>query len=204
MTRRESPMPLSSFPDSPLARAADQMLCAASPPTLVAHCHRTYRFGSAFLEGQRRAFDAEALFIASALHDLALTEAYDDPQTPFELHGARLAEQELHSRGARPDLAGLVRDAIALHMEITTADDPRPEVAAVHLGAAADVMGLRLDQLPPGLVADVLELHPRQGFAAFVTEAVRRQAAAKPDSRIALLIRHAGFLDLIAASPFED
>ncbi|MGW7463858.1 HD domain-containing protein [Streptomyces xantholiticus] len=204
MTRRESPMPLTSFPDSPLARAADQMLCAASPPTLVAHCHRTYRFGSGFLEGQQRAFDAEALFIASALHDLALTDTYDDPRTPFEVQGARLAEQELLSRGARPDLIGLVRDAIALHMEITTADDPRPEVAAVHLGAAADVMGLRLDRLPPGLLTEVLELHPRQGFAAFLTEAVRGQAAAKPDSRIALLIRHAGFLDLIAAAPFED
>ncbi|MFV0126268.1 metal-dependent phosphohydrolase [Streptomyces sp. HMX112] len=175
-----------------------------SPPALVAHCHRTYRFGSAFLEGQRRAFDAEALFIASVLHDLALTETHDDRRIPFEVHGASLAERELRARGARPDLVELVRDAIALHMEITTADDTRPEVAAVHLGAAADVMGLRLDQLPPGLIADVLELHPRQGFTAFVTEAVGRQAADKPESRIAQLIRHGGFLDLVAAAPFED
>ncbi|MCP9960177.1 HD domain-containing protein [Streptomyces sudanensis] len=197
-------MPLSPFPDSPLARAADRMLHAASPPTLVAHCHRTYRFGSALLERQRRQFDAEALFIASALHDLALTETYDDPLTPFEVHGASLAEQELRARGARPDLVELVRDAITLHIEVTTAGDPRPEVAAVHLGAAADVMGVRLDKLPPALVAEVLEAHPRQGFTVFVTEAVRRQTAAKPDSRIAQLVRHDGFLELVAAAPFED
>lgn len=204
MTSRENPVSLPPFPDSPLARAADRMLCAASPPALVAHCYRTYRFGSAFLEGQRRGFDAEALFIASALHDLALTETYDDPRVPFEVHGASLAEQELHARGARPGLVELVRDAIALHMEATTAEDPRPEVAAVHLGAAADVMGLRLDRLPPALLADVLELHPRQGFTAFVTDVARRQAAAKPDSHIARMVRHDGFLKLVAAAPFGD
>jgi len=197
-------MPLSPLPDSPLALAADQLLRTACPPTLVAHCHRTYRFGAAALDGQRRAFDAEALFIAAALHDLALIEAYDDPRTPFELHGARLAEEELVRRGARPDLVGLVRDAIALHLELTTADDPRPEVAAVHLGAAADVIGLRLDQLPPGVVADVLELHPRQGFSAYVSEAFRRQSAGKPDSAIAALVLHAGLLDMVAAAPFDD
>ncbi|MCP3822705.1 metal-dependent phosphohydrolase [Streptomyces sp. A3M-1-3] len=197
-------MTLSPFPDSPLARAADQLLCTACPPTLVAHCHRTYRFGAALLDGQHRAFDAEALFIAAALHDLALVEAYDDPDTAFELHGSRLAAQELTTRGARPELVGLVRDAIALHLEISTADDPRPEVAAVHLGAAADVAGLQLDQLPPGLVAEVLELHPRQGFSAYVSQALAGQATAKPHSAVAALIQHAGLLDLIAAVPFND
>ncbi|GAA2153351.1 HD domain-containing protein [Kitasatospora kazusensis] len=197
-------MPLPPFPDSLLARAADQLLHTACPPALVAHCHRTYRFGVALLGGRQGAFDAEALFIAAALHDLALVEAYDDPVTPFELHGSRLAAEELTTRGARPELVELVRDAIALHMEISTADDPRPEVAAVHLGAVADLLGLRLDQLPPGLVAEVLERHPRQGFSAYVSEAITRQATAKPDSTIAALCHNARLLDLVAAAPFDD
>ncbi|WP_035844844.1 HD domain-containing protein [Kitasatospora azatica] len=197
-------MSLSPFPDSPLARAADQLLRTACPPTLVGHSHRTYRFGAALLDGQRRAFDAEALFIGAALHDLALVEPYDDPDTPFELHGSRLAEQELLAGGARPELVELVRDAIALHLDIATADDPRPEVAAVHLGAAVDVVGLRLDQLPPALVAEVLELHPRQGFSAYVSEVLTGQAKAKPGSKIAALIQRADFLRLVAAAPFHD
>jgi len=200
----ESAMSPAPIPDSALARAADGLLRTSSPSTLVAHCYRTFHFGAAFLAGQRREFDAEALFIGAALHDLALVEVYDDPQTGFELHGSRLAEQELTSWGAPPELAALVRDAIALHLELATGDDPRPEVAAVHLGAAADVVGLRLDQLPPALVAEVLEAHPRQGFAGYVAEVLNRQATAKPDSRIGHLVRDFGFLGLVAAAPFAD
>ncbi|GIG59681.1 hypothetical protein Lfu02_40530 [Longispora fulva] len=192
------------FPDSPLARAADELLRAACAPTLVAHCHRTYHFGMALLENQRRAVDAEAVFIAAALHDLALTSAYDDPTVPFQAHGARLAQQGLLARGAGPDLAELVHDAIALHLELTSATDPRPEVVAVHLGAVADVVGARLDQLTPRFVADVLDDHPRHGFTAFVTAAFGHEAAARPDSRIAVLVRDHGLLDLVAAAPFED
>ncbi|MDJ0343087.1 metal-dependent phosphohydrolase [Streptomyces sp. H10-C2] len=197
-------MPLAPFPDSPLARAANELLLAVSPPALVAHCHRTYRFGAALLTERGRAFDAEALFIASALHDLGLTDAYNHPRTPFELHGARLAEEHLLAGGARPETVALVRDAITLHLEPETADDPRPEVAAVHLGAAADVIGARLDQLPPGLLAAVLEIHPRQHFTSYLIEVMARQAATKPTSRIGALVERTEFLDLIANAPFAD
>ncbi|MDV9188046.1 hypothetical protein R6L23_07415 [Streptomyces sp. SR27] len=42
-----------------------------------------------------------------------------------------------------------MRDAIALHLELETAEGARPEVAAVRLGSAADAIGARLDHLPP-------------------------------------------------------
>lgn len=47
------------------------MLTDCSPPHLVARCLRTYQLAAALLGQQGRTFDAEALYIASALHDLA-------------------------------------------------------------------------------------------------------------------------------------
>jgi hypothetical protein len=180
------------------------MLVESSPLPLVNHCHRTYAFGVALLDQQRRRYDAEALFIAAALHDLGLTETWDDGTTPFDARGAQVAYEALLAQGARPELAALVRDAIAVHLEITSQDDPRPEVAGVALGAAVDVLGLRLEHLPPRLVDQVLQRHPRQGFKAYLIEVIRSQVERKPTSRIAVQVERLHFADLIAAAPFDS
>jgi hypothetical protein len=188
-------------PDSRLADAAEHLLRESSPPVLVEHCLRTYAFGAALLEEARRPVDHEVLFVASALHDVGLTELEDDGTTPFEQRGARLARDAVVRSGAGAVAADLVHDAVALHLELGTADDPRAEVAGVHLGAAVDVLGLRLDQLPPGLLDRVLERHPRHDFAAHMVAAMTREAAANPASRTAALVREFGLLELIAAAP---
>ncbi|OHV31925.1 metal-dependent phosphohydrolase [Pseudofrankia sp. EUN1h] len=192
-----------TLPDSALAVAADELLTTCSPPPLVNHCRRTYLFGTALLESRHRPYDAEALYVAAMLHDLGLTELWGDEVTPFEQRGALVAEITMLERGASPRFAGLVRDAIALHLELDTAKDPRPEVAGVHLGAAVDVLGLRLDQLPKDLVADVLDGLPRLGLKDLLTTVLRHEAEAKPTSRIAGHVAQLDFVRLVAAAPFD-
>ena len=197
-------MPAPGRPDSTLADTAERMLRASSPPVLVEHCLRTHEFAVALLDRRGFRYDPELLFVGAALHDLGLTTEWDDGTTSFERRGAEVARQVLLDDGAPPSAAELVHDAIALHLELSTADDPRPEVAGVSLGAAVDVLGLRMDRLPPGILDDVLARHPRLGLKAWLVDALAREAAAKPGGRAAALDREWGFPALVTAAPFAE
>lgn len=198
MTSQELP----SAPDSAVCRAAAELVEATSPPALVAHCHRTHALGRHLLGRAATRVDREVLFVSAALHDLGLTAAGQRAQVDgFEQVGAQEAERLLLAHGGTPQQAERAAQAVALHLELSSADDPRPEVAAVHLGAAADVLGLHLDRVPPQLLEAVLEQWPRDGFPALLAEAMQREAQARPLSRAATLVRDAGLLALIDAAP---
>jgi hypothetical protein len=176
---------------------------------LVAHSLRAHQFGRALLA--RHAPDApvdeEALYVAAALHDLGLTAAYgadDDGHLPFEQRGAAAAAAAVLGAGGPPARAALVRDAVALHLDLAAARDPRPEVAALHLGALAEVAGRGIDVLPPAFVRLVLHEHPRGACKQFLAEALRREAERRPHSATAQLVREHGLLAVIAAAPFTS
>jgi hypothetical protein len=170
----------------------------------VNHCRRTYLFGATLLNQAHRSFDAEVLYVASMLHDLGLTQAWEDGVTPFEKRGAEVAAAQLAQWGAAPDVIHLVQEAIAWHLKASAAEDPRPEVVGVSIGAGVDVLGLRLDELPENLVEQALEQYPRLGFKQLLIEVIDRQTSLKPNSRIATYVKQFHFTDLVAATPFED
>ena len=171
---------------------------------MVDHSFRTFHLGAELLSHTGRTYDAEILFVGSLLHDLALGTDLDDGTTPFNVRGAGLATRESLLAGKSEKEANLVYDAIALHMEIATADDPRAEVAGVHLGAAADVIGLRIERLPSVMINALIEKHPRAGMKEGATDLISAEATAKPFSGAATLIRDFGFLELIQAAPFVE
>jgi hypothetical protein len=191
-------------PDTRLAAAAEVLAVRVSPPALVGHCRRTFAFGAAVLQRQRRTFDAELLYIAAMLHDLGLTDEFEDGVTPFEKLGADAARRALLAEGAPPATVELVHEAIAVHLEASAADDPRPEVAGVSIGAGVDVLGLRLADLPTTLVAEVLEAYPRLDFKTMINAAIARQVELKPHSRIARHVERYDFTGLVAAAPFDS
>src|SRR5512132_1237844 len=92
-------------PDTRLAAAAEALAVRVSPSALVGHCRRTYAFGAALLDRQGRTFDAELLYIAAMLHDLGLTDEFEDGVTPFEKRGADVARQALLTEGAPEETA---------------------------------------------------------------------------------------------------
>jgi hypothetical protein len=200
-------MPTTSLPadrpDTMLTDAADALLTASSPKVLVDHCRRSFIFGCALLDARGRSYDREVLYVSLMLHDLGLTGTWGDPVVPFEVCGARAARDQLLAAGAKPEQAEVVHDAIALHLELTAADDDRPEVAGVHLGSGLDVAGLRTKAIPAELVARTMELYPRQGLVEFLLTALRREAESKPTSRTAVLVNQLNFLDRVVGAHFD-
>jgi hypothetical protein len=198
------PADLTTLPDTALAQAAESFVLSCSPLPLVNHCRRTYLFGAALLSQAHRSFDAEVLYVASMLHDLGLTQTWEDGVTPFEKRGAAVAAAQLAQWGAEPEMTHLVQEAIALHLKASAAEDPRPEVMGVSIGASVDVLGLRLDELPKHFVEQTLAQHPRLGFKQLLVELIDRQTDLKPDSRIATYVKQFHFKDLVAATPFAE
>lgn len=193
-------------PDSTLCRAATALLHAAAPPVLVAHCERTWRLGAALLGPRWADCDQEVVYVAASLHDLGLLT--DEPlaaaASGFQDVGASACTDLVLLHTGDSLRAELAHAAIALHLELSSADDPRPEVAAVHLGAAADVLGARLDQLPVDVLDAVLEAWPRTGFAAWLSAAMEREAERRPGSTAGRYVRQLGLLELIAAAPLPS
>jgi hypothetical protein len=192
-----------TVPDSGLARAAAALAAKVEPPFLLNHSRRSFHFAAELLSTAGRAFDPELLYIGSMLHDIALGTSLDDGVTPFHLRGAGVAANQLVEAGRPDEDAMLVYDAIALHLDLATADDERPEVAGVHLGAVVDVLGLRLEEISAEMVEAVFDAHPRLGMKAAVTELVVAEARKKPYSPMAVLVRDVALVDLIHGAPFD-
>jgi len=201
-------------PDTQLARKAVSLVHRVHSETMKNHLHRTWWF-SEFL-GRKRGlkYDREAVYLASLLHDLGLTEEYaaDDR---FEVDGADAASRFLNAEGYPEAKAQLVWDAIALHASAGIANRREPEVALVHMGAHVDVMGLRMDEISPGLIDDTLALYPRLGFKAAFQEALAAVARKKPHTAVGTGLadigrRHVHGLevsnvcDLLDHAPFES
>jgi HD domain len=189
------------FPDSPVAQAANQLVLEVSPPFLYSHCVRTYVFANALGSRDRLHYDQELLYLGALLHDLGLTKRFDDHH-PFEIAGANAARTFLLQQGIPAEKAEVVHQAIALHLSVE-AEQQRPEIALVHLGAILDVRGYRLEDIPGELLHQILEAYPRLGFKQAFAEAMMEQARKKPVSAVAEAIRN-GALDGLRQAPFPD
>lgn len=187
-------------PDSRLAAAAVDLATVHMPQWLLEHSYRTFHFGVALLGAAGRRPDAELLFVGSILHDIALGTDLDQADTSFEVVGAQVAEEFMVRSGANLARANAVADAVNLHLLLSTADDERPEVAGVHLGAGLDVIGLRTGDITQEVLAAVLTAHPRGRFVDELIAAMETEAR-KPNSTIAELIRVFGFIEMIKTCP---
>jgi hypothetical protein len=203
-----------SAPNSALARKAAYVVQSVHSPAMRNHVHRTWWF-SEFL-GRKRGlkYDREAVYLASLLHDLGLTDEYA-AEHRFEVDGADAASKILVANGYSEAKAQLVWDAIALHSSAGIADRREPEVALVHMGAHVDVMGLWMDEITPSLIDDTLALYPRLGFKAAFQSALAEVARKKPHTAVGTGLadighRHVhGFAipdvcDLLDHAPFES
>ena len=191
------------YPDTAVALGAASLLRAQAPGVLAAHCYRTYLFGAALGTRDGLDWDAELLFVSAMLHDQGLTD-FPGGAGPFEQRGATAAQEWLTDRGWTAARASVVAQAIRMHMDVGRAGKERPEVALLHFGAAADVTGMRLEDIHPRTVEEVLAAHPREGFARYFAEKVRAEARAYPTSVTADLCRWGQFTWRIEHSPFQQ
>lgn len=196
------PIPLDDVvvPDSPVALAAAGLVSSAGPPVLVAHCHRSYLFGALLGTRDRLPWDPEVLYVAAMLHDMGLTDSTEGAD-PFEQRGATAARSWLREQGWPEPRAAVVAAAIRMHLDVGRAGRERPEIALMHFGAAADAIGMRLEDISPQTVAEVLALHPRGDFKTYFADKVRAEARVRPRSMTAAMCRWGQFAWRVEHAP---
>src|SRR5258708_4239450 len=143
------------IPGSRVARAAAALSRQACPEVLFNHCMRTFLFGALHERHHGRPYNADAAFVAAALHDLGLLAAFESEGKPFEVDSANVAERVALENGLAPDIAILVWNAAAMHdMRWAVVERQNPTVELVAAGASADVVGPDEDMISPAATAD--------------------------------------------------
>jgi hypothetical protein len=189
-------------PSSALTRAAVEQAQRLLTPALLNHSYRTYAFGAALGALEGLTVDAELLFAAALLHDTGLPTS--ERNVDFTRSSARIARDVAEEVGLSSAATETMRTAITLRYSpgVTLAHGPVAYLLAA--GAGLDVVGLRYWQLPPRVLASVVEQHPRLGFKGEFAAAFRAEAARVPRGRAQFLRRYGAFDLAIKFAPFHD
>ncbi len=173
------------IPRSPVAQAAAALSRQACPDMLFNHSMRTYLFGALHERYHGRTFNADAAFVAAALHDLGLLKAFETDGTPFEVDSANAAERLALENGLPPDTAKLVWNAAAMHdMRWAVVEKQNSTVELVAAGAAADVVGPDEGMISQAATAEVLKAFPRLGFKVRFSQLLTDHCKRKPLSQL--------------------
>ncbi len=195
-------------PDSALVKEAFALCQEASPAFLVNHCLRAY-YWARLLTPPKASFDDEAVFTALLLHDLGLTDRHrllpSDSAQCFTVVGARIANALAKKHQWTETRAGLISNAIALHLNIVVSSRDGREAQMVRTGSGADVAGLGLNLLQNQVVDAVVDRHPRLDFKRQILAPLKTEAVQRPGCRIAFMLRQLNFAQLIRrASMFTE
>ena len=204
-----------SIPDSELAKKATQLVAEVSPKFLYHHCVRSYLFGDILGKRDGIKYDRELLYLGAVLHDLGLTERFDRGEQRFEVDGADAAQAFVLKHGLSSEKAEIVWDAIALHTSIGIASRKQPEIALVHLGVSADILGVGLENINPEVIEKVIDNYSRLGCNKGVIELIISQVKQKPQTAVFTWMADIGkrhvhgfvcptFEEAIRNSPFDE
>jgi hypothetical protein len=174
-------------PDSQFAREAERA-CGELPEALVGHSYRTWLFGRALAAVDGRPLDDELFYCGSLLHDYGI--AHPTPGCDFTLASAERTLAGAATAGVSDERAQALADAICVHTTPGVAV-ARDGALGCYLqwGAMVDGVGLRIWDVAPGNVSEVLRRHPRVGFKGQLVALMRAEAAALPQGRFGLLVR---------------
>ena len=189
-------------PDSRLARDAEQA-CAEQPADIAAHSYRTWMFGRALAAVDLVELDSELFYCAALLHDYGIAEP--TPGRDFTLGGADRAIACATAAGVGEDRGETMADAICVHTTPgVRVDRDGPLGCYVQWGAMVDGAGLRVWDVAPANVREILARHPRESdFKRQLSRRARAEAAAVPGGRFALLVR-CGLPLATRLAPFDD
>ena len=203
------------LPTGEVARKAAQLVRDVSSEALFNHVMRSYLFGALVFDRRGVSYDRELAFVAAALHDLGLVEAYRTPTERFEVDGADAAQRFLQEQRMPAERVAVVWDAIALHTSVGIATRKRPEIAVTAVGSGLDFTGNGIEQIPSGALADILAAFPREGFRQDALDNMLSLCRTKPTSVLMHPFAEVGrrhipdfpvptVEDLLFAAPFEE
>jgi hypothetical protein len=191
-------------PQTPAARAAEELCHEVSSVAVANHTLRTYLWSRLLALRDGVAPDDELLFVTSVLHDLGLTERFWRSRVDagcFSLDGLEATERLLAERGWSPERRRRAQEAVVLHLNVRVSPRAGPEARLMAAGTALDVAGARLRAIGRESVRAVLEQHPRMGLEEDFARWFERETAARPDGRLAYLVEHYALDRRLAASP---
>lgn len=190
------------WPDSQLARDAEQEARDVLTPHVLQHSYRTYLFALALAAVDGVAVDEELGYVSCLLHDLTLE--HPTPGRCFAVTGGERAQRFALEHGAEPDRATAIGAAVCAHITPGAAEDLSDAGGFVSAGANLDVTGTRMADTDPEFIRAVLARHPRLGFKRHVLRAWAAEGRAMPDGRSRWLTTRAAFPLLIRAAPFAE
>ncbi|MEM8530707.1 MAG: cyanamide hydratase [Chloroflexota bacterium] len=195
------------IPDSAMAQRSMELCEEVSVTSLFYHCLRTYFWGAILAQQNDIRYDEELFFVVAMLHDLGLTEQYNENDSTshcYAVEGGRAAAHFVCQHGWDTQQAEHVNEAIALHLNIQVPLTHGAEAHLVHEGAALDVLGFRFKEIPPTTRTAILTRYPRSNFKHDITALMHQQVVSRPQSRIAFMHRVAQFRARIYAAPFNE
>jgi hypothetical protein len=189
-----------TVPDSLFAREAERA-CAELPAPLVGHSYRTWLFGRALAAVDGEQLDVELFYCGSLLHDHGI--AKPTPDRDFTLASAERTIACATAAGVIDDRAHALADAICVHTTPgVTVDRDGALGCYLQWGAMVDGAGLRIWDIAPANVAEIVHRHPRPDFKRQLVAMIRAEASLVPRGRFGLLAR-CGLPLAVRMAPFE-
>ena len=188
-------------PDSGFARQAEEA-CAELPPTLQGHSYRTWLFGRALAAIDGHELDDELFYCGALLHDYGIVSP--TANRDFTLGSVERMLSCANAAGLDNERADLLADGICVHTTPGVKVDTDGSIGCyLQWGAMVDGAGLRVWDLAPRNVEEVLRRYPRGDFKRELIDMMRAEAAAVPRGRFGLLVR-CGLPLAVRMAPFNS
>ncbi len=190
-----------AVPDSKFAREAEEA-CAELPPALEGHSYRTWLFGRALATVDRNKMDDELFYCGALLHDYGIVNPATDRD--FTLGSVDRMLSCATAAGVAGERAELLADGICVHLTPGVKVDTDGTIGCyLQWGAMVDGAGLRIWDIAPHNVEEVLRRYPRGDFKRQLVDMMRTEAAAVPKGRFGLLVR-CGLPLAVRMAPFDS
>jgi len=188
-------------PDSRFARAAEEA-CAELPPSLQGHSYRTWLFGRALATVDGHEMDDELFYCGALLHDYGIVSP--TANRDFTLGSVERMLCCADAGGLDDKRAELLADSICVHTTPGVKVDIDGAIGCyLQWGAMVDGAGLRMWDIAPGNVDEVLRRYPRGDFKRELIGMMRAEATAVPRGRFGLLVR-CGLPLAVRMAPFDS
>ena len=204
-----------TVPDTALVARSMEEARAVSEAYLFNHAVRSWLFSVQLAEVQGLRYDEEVVAVASLLHDIGLTKAYQRDRR-FEVEGADAARALAKAGGVGDRRAQLVWYCVALNATLSISPHAEPEVGICTVGAGADYAGFLYDRIPKASAERILAAFPRLQMKRQLKECFCGIARARPQTTYENFLRDfgerfvAGYkptistVDLLENAPFDE
>jgi hypothetical protein len=190
-----------TIPQDDVAAKTWRWARGALPDYLLTHSVRAYCWGAAIAAGEGWAFDRQILWVASLMHDYALTRIPQNTMC-FEVEGAEIARRFLERAGLDPDSADRAAIVIILHMRAGVTMTDGVESVLLDRATGLDVRGEGYD-LVEAVRPGVMKEYPRGPFDRLFLNAMGREVAVRPTCESNRLLNDNDLAGWMARSPWH-